>query len=137
MEGGGEFLIQRGAGDEIAGELVDDKLVVRQILVESVDDPVAVFPDIAVCVVAEAFGIGVAGEIHPDGSPALAEVRGGEQALGLGGDGGGEIFRGGGLEGIELGEGRRQADEIERRAAQPLGGLRGGGWLEVFRFQLG
>ena len=137
VERGGEFLIQSRAGDEVAGELVDHELVVRQILVEGIDDPVAVFPDIAVRVVAEAFGIGVAREIHPHGSPALAEVRGDEQALGLGGDGGGEIFCGGGLEGIELGEGRRQSDEIERGAAQPLGGLRGGRGREVFRLQLG
>ena len=137
MEGGREFLIERRAGDEIAGELVDDELVVGKIPVECIDDPVAVFPDITVGVVAEAFGIGVAGEIHPDGSPAFAEVRGGEQALGFGGDGGGEILCGGGLEGVEFCDGRRQADEIKGSAAQPLGGLGGGGGREVFAFQLG
>ena len=137
VEGGGEFLIQRGAGYEIAGELVDDELVVRQIPVERIDDPIAIFPNIAVCVVAKAFGIGVAREIHPDGSPALTEVRGGEQAVGLGGDRGGEIFCSGGLEGIELSKGRRQADEIEGSAAQPLGGHCLRGWSEVFRLQLG
>ena len=137
VKGGGEFLVESGAGDEVAGELVDDELVVGKVVVEGLDEPVAVFPDVAVGVVAQAFGIGVTREIHPDGGPAFAEARGGEQALGLGGNCGGEILFGGGLEGVEFREGGREADEIEGSAAQPLGGLGGGGGREVFRLELG
>ena len=135
VEGGGEFLVQRGARDQVAGELLDDELVVGKIAVEGLDDPVAVFPDIAVAVVAEAFGIGIARQVHPDGSPALPEGRGGEKAVGFLFDGGGEILGGGGFEGIQLGDGGREAGEVEGCPAQPFGRGCSRRRLEVFAFK--
>jgi hypothetical protein len=50
---------------KVAGELVDDELVVGLIAVERGDDPIAVFPDLARRVDGVAVGIGVAGNIKP------------------------------------------------------------------------
>jgi hypothetical protein len=45
QKAGGDFLILRGIRQQIAGNLVDDELVVGQVAVEGVDHPVAIEPD--------------------------------------------------------------------------------------------
>jgi hypothetical protein len=86
------------------------------------DDPIAEGPGGAWLVVAEAVSIGVAGEVEPGGCPAFAAVGGGEQAIDLVLPGGLRVDLPGGLEGIELGEGRRWADEVYGQAAEQQGG---------------
>ena len=45
MKAGGDILLHGGGGKQIAGELFDGELIERQAGIESVDDPVAVFPN--------------------------------------------------------------------------------------------
>ena len=116
VEGGGEFLVAGGTGEEVAGELLDDELIDGEVVVEGFDDPIAVGPGIGFDIGLVAEGIGVAGDIEPRRGHAFAEAGRGEQAIDD------SFFRGGGgvgEEGIELGLGRRQSGEIEGDATQP------------------
>ena len=132
MEAGGDALFVGGRGQHVAGDLLDGELVERQVAVERVDHPVAVPPHRAEGVLLVAVAVGVAREVEPGAGPALAVVRRGEQAVhgllvGVG--------RGVGEEGIDLLERRRQADQVEREAAEE-GLARGlGRGLEPFRLE--
>ena len=77
---GGDELVLRGIGQQIAGDLLDDELVVGQIAVERADDPIAIGPDEPRLVLFVAVRIGIPSAIEPDAAPALAVVRRGEQA---------------------------------------------------------
>ena len=69
-------------GQQVAGELLADELVVGQVAVEGVDHPVAVavhLRDRVVGVVAG--GVGVADDVEPVPAPALAVGRRGEQPV--------------------------------------------------------
>ena len=70
-------------GDEVAGDLVDNKLVIREIVIEGVDDPVAVEPDEAGGVLFVAVGVGKARGVEPDAGPTFAVMGRGEEALDL------------------------------------------------------
>ena len=83
QEAGGDDLILRGMRQQIAGDLLDDELVVRQVAVERVDDPIAIEPDEPRLVLFEAVGIGIARRVEPEPAPALAVMRRGEQAIDL------------------------------------------------------
>jgi len=68
--------------EDVAGDLFDDELVVGHVVIEGVDDVVAVL----VCfgdghVGAVAGGIGVASEVEPMASPALAVILRGEESI--------------------------------------------------------
>ena len=71
----GDDLILRRFRQQIAGQLFDDELIVRQVAVEGFDHPVAVKPDLAGLVLLVAVGIGVTSGIEPQPSPALSVVR--------------------------------------------------------------
>ena len=67
---------------QVAGNLLADELVVRQILVERFNDVIAIAPCIRVAVVfVVAGGIGIARDVQPVASPLLAISRRGEQAI--------------------------------------------------------
>ena len=69
-------------GQQVAGELLEDELVVRLVGVERGDDVVAVAPGVAVGdVLVQAVGVGVAGHVEPVPAPALAVARRGEQPV--------------------------------------------------------
>ena len=68
-------------GSRSPANLLDDELVVGQVAVERVDDPVAVEPDLARLVLLVAVAVGVAGRVEPVPRPALAVVRRGEQPV--------------------------------------------------------
>ena len=72
IEGGGQDLFVRGLREEIPGELPRDELVVGQVLVEGLDDPVTPRGEIAVGVGLISIGIGKAREIEPLVGPPLA-----------------------------------------------------------------
>ena len=78
MEACGDKVVGRGAGKEVAGELFDAELVVREIGVEGFHDPVAIGPDLARAVFLEAVGVGIAGEVEPAAGPAFAVAGRGE-----------------------------------------------------------
>ena len=74
--------VQAGLRDEVAGEVLDDELVVRHVGVEGADDVVAVVvgvrDDWLELVTAR---LGVTDEVEPVACPALAESRGGEEGI--------------------------------------------------------
>ena len=132
VEAGGDEVFEGAVREQVAGEGLDRELVERQVGVQGADEPVAPRPDIAAVVLLVSLGIGVAGEIEPEGGPAFAEVDGAEKAV----DG---LFAGF-LAADEAGEfiGRgRKAGEVEADATQPLGGVRGGAGLESLLFESG
>ena len=63
-------------GENVARKLFADKLVVRHIVIESVDHPVAIAPRVRHGEVGGfARGVGVTGQIEPVPAPSLAIVR--------------------------------------------------------------
>ena len=117
VERGREALLEGRVGQQITGQLVAGELVVGLVGVERVDDPVAITPDRAQRVRAEAGRVRVAGHVEPDPRPAFAVVRTGQQAVHVALVG---IGRGIGLEGLDLLGGRRQTDQVERDAPRQL-----------------
>ena len=75
VEGGGEPLFPGGVRQQVAGELPGHKPVEGQVFIEGLDDPVAIRPDWPGRIHLIAVGIGVARQIEPLGSHALAEPR--------------------------------------------------------------
>ena len=75
VEAGGDLLVERAVGQQIAGQLLDRELVERHVAVEGVDDPVAIGPDLAVVVEVDAVRVGVAGDVEPVAAAMLAPVR--------------------------------------------------------------
>jgi len=71
----------RGAGQQVAGELLGRELVERLVGVEGVDDVIAVRGQVAVIVAVVAAGVGVAYQVEPVHRQPLAEVRRGQQAV--------------------------------------------------------
>ena len=59
-------------GQQVTGDLLSDELVIGHVVVERVDDVVAVFPRIGVPVILVVAGrVGVARDIQPVPTPAL------------------------------------------------------------------
>ena len=123
--------------DQIPRDLIAQELGVGEVLVERLDDPIAVAPRLAEVALRrqlnEISGIGVAHDIEPVPTPALAIQRRCEHAIHDPREGLGRFI---GEERLDLGGCRRQADKVERRSAQerPFVGRRGGG--APLRFQL-
>ena len=74
VEAGGDLLVERGVGQQVAGELLDGELVERHVPVEGLDDPVAIGPHLAVVVEVDAVRVGVAGGVEPVAAAVLAPV---------------------------------------------------------------
>ena len=107
---GGDFLPERGVGQEISGELLDRELVELLVLVERLDDVVAIGVDHARVVAVVAAGVGEADEVKPEERHPLAVVGRGEEAVDLLLEG---VLRRVGEEGVYFRERRRKADEVE------------------------
>ena len=102
-------------GQQIAGDLFADELVVRLVAVEGVDDIVAIAPGVRIGQVARRAGrFAVAGHVEPVPAPAFAEARRGQQPID-------DLLEGvGGVvleERVDLLGRRRQAGQIEGHAA--------------------
>ena len=78
-ETGGHALVLGGVGEEVAGNLLDEELVVREISIHGPHHPVAIGPDKAALVLLKAVGIRVARGIEPLASPFLPVMRRAEQ----------------------------------------------------------
>ena len=135
VEAGGDFLIEGGVGEEVAGELPGGELVKGEVVIEGADDPVAVGPHAAFVVEVEAVGIGVAGGVEPVAAHVFAVALGFEEAgdeffVGVGG--------GVGEEGVDFLEGGREAGEVEGDAADEgfFGSFGGGGEIVFGEFGL-
>ena len=81
VEARGDEVVGRGARQEVAGELLDAELVVGEVSVQGLHDPVTVGPDGARTVFLEAVGVGVAGEVEPATGPAFAVAWRSEQPI--------------------------------------------------------
>ena len=114
MKPGGEQLGLRRIRQEVAGELLDRKLIKRQVSIERVDDVVAVGPDAARLIVGVPLGVRITGKIEPAAGPVFAVRRlrelGVHEALI-------RIRPAVGGEGLDLRQRRRQAGQVERNAA--------------------
>ena len=118
-----------GGRDElVAGELLDEEAIQRQVGVEGAHDPVAVLPGVGPgrIVLRGAGGVGVACRIEPMAGPPLAIVGRGEEPID-------EVLVGRrigvGDEGIDLLGSGRKTEEIKRRPAderRPVGRRREG-----------
>ena len=76
------FRFVSGRLQQVAGDLFPDKLVVRLILVERIDDVVAVAERVDVReVFVEAITVGIAGDVEPVASPFFAVMRRGQQPV--------------------------------------------------------
>ena len=117
----------RFAGKEdVGGHLLLDEPGERPVLVEGLDEVIAVGPGISPdAVLVVAMGLGEMDQVHPVPGPALAVMGAGQQAIdqplvGIG--------RAVGEEGRDLLGSRRQAEQVERQAANqgpPVGFRRG------------
>ena len=118
----------------VAGELLADKLVVRQVAVEGADDVVAVFVSVGTeTVLFVTFSFAVADDVEPMLCPALAVARRSEQAV----DDFDVGVRGGvGEERGLLGRRWREAGEVERDSAEEDRFIGGRIWLELGGFEL-
>ena len=75
MKTTGDFLFERCVREHVAGDLFNAKLVVGQIGVQCVDDPVAIPPRMGASpVFLIAIAIGVAGQVKPMPPPAFTIV---------------------------------------------------------------
>ena len=123
IEGRGDPLFARGGRQEIAGELPGEELIVRQVVVERADDPVAIGRHVAVDVGLIAIRVGVSREVEPVHRHPLAVGRRRQVAVDGASVGARRWI---GQQRIDLGERRRQAGQVEREAADddPGGRLR-------------
>ena len=108
----------------VPGQLQPDELVERHVVVQGLDDEVAVVVGgrpVGVALVAAA--VGVAGDVQPVPAPALAVVGAGEEPVHEGLVGGVRVR---GLdERLDLVRRRRQPGQVERDAADQRAGVRG------------
>ena len=81
MEAGGDQLIHGRVRQHVARDLFDRELVERHVVIQRIDDPVAIFPDLARGVDGVAVGIGVARHIEPMPAPSLAVMRRSQQSI--------------------------------------------------------
>ena len=127
-----------GAG-HVAGDLAREELIVRHVLIQRTDDPVAIRPRkriLAALAAREvAAVVGIARHVEPVASPALAVTRRSEQAI--------DHFRKGiaGRRGIFFKDGNlfargRQAREIECRAADERVARSERRWRDALAFEL-
>ena len=75
VEGGGNALVARRTRQQVARKLPEEELIVGQVLVERLDDPVAVRRHVALDVGLIAVGVGIAREVEPVHRHALAVGR--------------------------------------------------------------
>ena len=105
------------AGHLVGGDLGFEEGVVGEVLIEGLDDPVAIAPGVGVGIVVAGtlLAVGIAGEIEPEAGPAFAVMGRGEEAVDNFGEGGGRAV---GEEGGGFGGGGRETGEIEGDAAK-------------------
>ncbi len=75
IEAGSDLLIERGAGQHVAGDLLQCELIEGLIAIERLDDPIAPAPHEALGIILIAVGVGVASGVEPTLGHALAVAR--------------------------------------------------------------
>ena len=81
VEAGRDFLVERGVGQQVAGDLLDGEAIEGHVLIKGVDHPVTPSPhgSLAVCLIA--VGVGIAGRVQPANRHALPIARRLEQPV--------------------------------------------------------
>ena len=82
MKAGGDDLLGRSVGQQVAGDLLQRELIEGHVRIQRVHHPVAPGPDFAQIIALETVRVGIAGEVEPRACPADAEFFGGEEAVG-------------------------------------------------------
>ncbi len=132
---GGDACVRVVGLQFIASDLFLEEAVVRFVVVERLDDVVAVAPGIRPDFVGlESFALGVAGKVEPVTGPAFAVTSGGEQAVHDLVERFGRVV---GEESVHFFRRRWQANQIEGRAADQGDLVRGRCGPQSFRFQFG
>src|SRR5262245_16076550 len=131
----GHDAVASRAGEHVAGNLLADELVVRLVLVEALNDVIAIAPRVIADLVAfEALTLREPSHVEPVSSPALAITRRGQQSINqlliciwrL-------VFQ----EGVQfLGRGR-EAMQVIGSAADQRGAIGGRRHRQAFAFELG
>ena len=85
---GGDALVFGGVWKEIAGELFSGELVEGLVLVEGIDDVIAIGRDPLILITVVSHGVGVADEIEPINGHAFTEMWRGEEEIDFSLDGG-------------------------------------------------
>ena len=111
VEAGSDQLLGGRVGQQVAGELLDGELVERLVVVERVDDVIAVGEDTLALIAVVADRVGEPGQVEPGNGHPLAVVGRLEQAVDQALVG---VRVGVVLEGADLFGRRRQADQVER-----------------------
>ena len=134
VEGGGQEHVLRRRGQHVTGRLPSDELVVGQVVVEHPHGPVAVGPGETIVILVASISVRETGDIQPAHCHVLSVSVGGEEPVHhlLKGIGGVVCHKG-----IHFVQGRGQAGQVKRDAAQPF--LAGGRFrrLDPGLFQLG
>ena len=130
QEARGDDLLLRRIRQQVAGDLLDHKLVVGHVAIDRGNHPVAPDPHLATKILFVAVGVGIAGEVEPVPRPLLAVAVAREQGID-------RLLIALGLEGGELLGRRRQADEIEIDPAAERGGIGLGRRREALRGEVG
>ena len=112
--------------------MLDRELVKRHIVVERLNDPVSVRPDLARVIVLIPVGVGVAGEVEPVPRPVLAVLRRLEQIFHLGPVGLVSWTR---EKAFDLLRRRRNPDQVKVESPHQHGGLGHAGRLEFRRIK--
>ena len=115
VETRGDELCIRRILEQVTSQLLDRELVEGLVVVEGLDDPVAVAPHRALVVQVQPVGVRVACEVEPAARHVLAEARRGEQAVDLALVGVRPVV---GEEGVQLLGRRLEAGQVVRQAAQ-------------------
>ena len=124
MSRGGHIVFNSGLRQQIAGDLLDGKLIERQIRIQRGDDPVAKLPDRTTSVCSQAARIGVTHLIQPDTRPAFSEGGRSQQAIDHAGFCGSRIQRKCREKLTSVRQRGRQSCQVERHPPQPAIGRR-------------
>ena len=122
-------LILRWIRQQVARQLLDDELRIRQVAIERLDHPIAIGPHLPDLIFLIAVGIGIARGIQPVAAPTLAIMRRLQQPV--------HLLLVGALafvlqEGVHFRNGGRQADQVQTYAPQQRDAVGFGGWLQTF-----
>jgi hypothetical protein len=123
-ETGGDDLLLGGSRQEVAGDLLDEKLVERLVVVEGLDHPIAPDPLMPTAIDRVAVGVRVARGIEPGYGEIFPETGRGEQAVHEAVVG---IRCGIGDEGLDFLGRWRESGEVEREAADQRAAVGFGG----------
>ena len=113
IERGTDASLGGGIGEKIAGDLFDSEAIEAFVIVERLDHPIAIGPDIVGVIAVVADGIGEADDIEPTDGHAFAVMGAGEEAIDefFVGIGGGILEESGGFF-----CGGREADDIKGKS---------------------